>query len=77
METRFKKNQKVRHIQGEQEIIIDDFEMKVPTKIIKSAFGDMPTPKGREEFTGQVWCIWLVDGKEKGNHFDQDKLVLA
>lgn len=31
METRFKKNQKVRHIQGEQEMIVDDFEIKVPT----------------------------------------------
>lgn len=77
MEIRFKKNQKVRHIQGEQEMIVDDFEMKVPTKTTKSAFGNITTPIGPEEFTGQILCVWLVDGKERKDWFDQDRLILA
>lgn len=77
MEIRFKKNQKVKHIQGEQEMIVDAFEMKVPTKTTKSAFGEMTTPIGSEEFTGQILCVWLIDGKETGKYFDQDRLVLV
>lgn len=57
-------------------MIVDDFGMKVPTKTIKSAFGNMTTPTGPEAFTGRIFCVWLINGEERGSHFDQDRLVL-
>lgn len=77
IEIKFTKGQKVRHEQDKQEMFVDDFQMEAPTKMTYNILaGHKSITTGPKEFTGQVWCVWLVNGEEKGSYFDQDRLVL-
>ncbi len=74
MVLKFEKGQRVRHSMGTQEMMVDEYEKEMKKEKF-SIFSDAKfIPTGN--YTGNVWCVWMVGNIERGDYFDQDKLVL-
>ena len=72
---KFAKNQKVKHLLGDQLMLVVEYEKEM--KQVKKNFFTDTKFVSTGEFTENVLCVWYDNGKEHSRYFDQDRLVLA